>query len=272
MTAWARELESSSYNQSFPEGVRVLPVGGHPSHLDWDFGQAPPLIISMILQSCLRSRDHQPISNQEILDWSINRRLQALLAVTIASRDNNLSLSTHCTNKDCAEILDLDLNLNAFTKSNEVFFVKVAPEQGTVLILRFPTGLDQVNWLEKADAAKPPSPSQMAKELIVKVNDEEPNLGESLASEWLEAISEALDQNDPFTNFKLKTQCPFCENKFLARFNLEEFLLKSVRQKWYQLLDEVHHLAMSYHWKESDIFKMPAQRRGYYLDRIEEAR
>ena len=260
--------EENFSSPTWGDGLGFLPVGVNPDHLEWDFDQALPDVITGILHSCLRKKKGGSFTIDEIMDWSINRRLQGFLAVVSASRGNELSLKVHCSNRDCGEMLDIGLDLNAFSTFDEVFFVKVTPESGTELTLRFPTGRDQALWIE---AAEFPSASQMARDLVVKVNDKDPSLNDPFPDEWLEAIGDTLDKEDPFTNARVNTKCPQCEFKFSVDLELEEILLKSIYENWRQLLDEVHHLAIHYHWTESDIFAVPLQRRRYYLDRILEA-
>ena len=257
--------EENFSSRTWDDGFSFLPVGANPSHLEWDFDQALPGVITGILHSCLRKKGSGLFSIAEIMDWSINRRLQGLLAVTAASCGIELSLKVRCSNKDCDEMLDIGLDLNAFRTFDEVFFVKIIPEPETELTLRFPTGRDQMSWIE---AAEFPSASQMAKDLVVKVNDKDPVVEEPLSGRWLEAIGETLDKTDPFTNSRINTKCPQCEFKFSVGLELEEILLNSIYKNWCQLLDEVHHLAIHYHWTESDIFAVPPRRRRYYLDRI----
>ena len=48
-----------------------------------------------------------------------------------------------------------------------------------------------------------------------------------------------------------------------------EFLWAEVRQAAMRLLEDVHALAWAYGWREADLLAMPAQRRAFYLARVQ---
>ena len=53
---------------------------------------------------------------------------------------------------------------------------------------------------------------------------------------------------------------------------MAEFLDTELRSRAATLLDEIHLIAMSYHWSETEILALPVSRRQDYLRRILAAR
>ena len=52
---------------------------------------------------------------------------------------------------------------------------------------------------------------------------------------------------------------------------LETYLMGELAREAIRLMDDIHVMAMAYHWNESDIIALPESRRRHYLARIPEA-
>lgn len=82
------------------------------------------------------------------------------------------------------------------------------------------------------------------------------------------AIETAVEAMSPEVATEVNTQCPECGNEHVVELDIYAELFKSISH----LLDDVHRLAMTYHWSEAEILALPSARRQQYLSRIDRAR
>jgi hypothetical protein len=78
----------------------------------------------------------------------------------------------------------------------------------------------------------------------------------------------ALDTLASGLGLELGTRCTECESAITAAFDIPLFLDAELAARAALLLDEVHVLARTYHWSESEILGLPYGRRQEYLGRI----
>jgi predicted RNA-binding Zn-ribbon protein involved in translation (DUF1610 family) len=93
-------------------------------------------------------------------------------------------------------------------------------------------------------------------------------LGLSLrrARPWLETADGALAAVDPLAEVEITGTCPDCGAPLAAAYDLVAGWLTALRQRARALLEEIHLLALRYHWSEAQILRLPASRRKAYLD------
>ncbi len=141
------------------------------------------------------------------------------------------------------------------------------------LLLRVPNGWDQ-EWLAGASTRIDESNDlkrQLALRLIVRKHDDVSGKGLStdlLTDEDIGAIEEAVEKVVPELPDQLNTTCPECGANQFVHLNIYDSLVKPVGE----LLDDVHRLAVNYHWSEAEILKMPKHRRKQYLSRLDRDR
>jgi hypothetical protein len=82
------------------------------------------------------------------------------------------------------------------------------------------------------------------------------------------ALASALDAAAP-DPIQFDLTCPECGAAFAAPFDAGRFVLSELAAHSRTLLDDVHALAMVYHWSEAAILRLPLTRRLAYLDRID---
>jgi hypothetical protein len=83
----------------------------------------------------------------------------------------------------------------------------------------------------------------------------------------LERIDAALDDSAPDVGTTLDVACPECAHR--QAFRLDPYDLGFLATD--TLFEEVHSLALHYHWGEAEIFGMPRERRKRYLRMVEKA-
>jgi hypothetical protein len=81
-----------------------------------------------------------------------------------------------------------------------------------------------------------------------------------------EALDEAIGQLDPQAELRFNLICPVCSVSIEGELNMASHLRRELTARASDLLWDVHTLASTYHWSESDILGMSDIRRLRYLD------
>jgi len=136
---------------------------------------------------------------------------------------------------------------------------------GIQITLRRPTGRDQLEWLGDTQG----TPEVMLRRILVA-----PQLDEleqhGVGIDAVEAaLDGAMDEFDPLPGFEMQVVCPECGASTTAAPALTASALQRLVSAQERLLDDVHTIALNYHWTEAEILAMPAWRRQGYLARIE---
>jgi hypothetical protein len=79
------------------------------------------------------------------------------------------------------------------------------------------------------------------------------------------AVTDEMGDRDPQAELALELHCPSCSAESSVVFDAATFLLQELDRRAARLLEEIHTLALRYHWSETDILAMSARRRGQYL-------
>jgi len=116
-------------------------------------------------------------------------------------------------------------------------------------------------------------PSQCREELLNRCilaaeRDGEDISAGRLPDEVLNELSEKMEHSDPLAAIALEVNCPYCQNQWEAPFDVAAFLSSEIDSWAKRLLTEVHILAESYHWTETDILAMGQWRRQIYLSMV----
>jgi hypothetical protein len=77
-----------------------------------------------------------------------------------------------------------------------------------------------------------------------------------------------MSNADPMADIHLALNCPSCEHKWMAPFDIVAFLWREISAAARRLLREVHTLASAYGWTESEILALSPVRRRAYLEMI----
>lgn len=241
----------------------VQTYGGESCDLDIDFGRAQPHVVTELLSNCLLLND-KPLPAHEAWSWTLKKRLQALLAITTATRGSELVLSVHCSNRQCRERIELPLDLTRFQQNmaEEVFVCNIGDRAFT---MRLPNGRDQDHWLQQQDE----SFAAIAKKLVLRIDAEKPGDDWTFPEAWLAHAGEALEQHDELMTLKLNAKCPVCALDLAFAIDLEAELLTCLSQAQKKLLLDVHQLALAYHWTEKEILALSPKRRNFYLNQLQ---
>lgn len=259
---------ASAQDAAMQEFTLPRPFGESGADLELDFsGGARPDLVTHLLCACLRDADERAPAPVQVWDWTLHRRLQALIAIECAGGATHSTLQLTCPRADCGELMELDLDLERFRMPGQPAAFDVAPAPGVRLSVRLPCGADQRRWHTAADTGEAIE-VRAARELVQAVNGTPLGEGVELSPQWMEPLAAALEQRDPLTALSLTTRCPACGEALTVDFDLEHHLLLRAQARQQRLLDAVHVLARAYHWSEREILALPRRRREQYLARV----
>ncbi|WP_321475606.1 hypothetical protein [uncultured Paludibaculum sp.] len=86
------------------------------------------------------------------------------------------------------------------------------------------------------------------------------------AEPWVDAVEEALSQNDLLGEILLVGPCVSCGRTLQTEFDLKSAWAAWMRGIVRRLMADVHTLARNYHWSEDEILRIPEARRAVYLN------
>jgi hypothetical protein len=218
-----------------------------------------PLAAARVLAACLDADGRRP-EQDELMAWTVSRRLQGLLAVTIATRGDHWVLTARCSGRVCGAPMDLPLSLGGFRRESDPTSISCTLPGGRTLDIAVPTGADQLAWLAAGDTG--------AGALVDRLVTLPLGVAE-IAPGWLESIEAALERADPLTTLEIETACPECGAETSVPLDLEASCLALLAAEHPRLLDDIHALATAYHWSEAEIMAIPPERRRQYLARID---
>ena len=89
-----------------------------------------------------------------------------------------------------------------------------------------------------------------------------------LPAEVVTGIAESMAQADPLADIQLKIDCPSCQHRWRAAFDIVSFLWTEIEAWARRILFEVHTLARAYGWREAEILALSATRRQFYLEMV----
>jgi len=92
------------------------------------------------------------------------------------------------------------------------------------------------------------------------------------ANLWLSAAEAALSALDPLGHLEVVGSCVDCNTQVRAEVDPAAHWLSNLRANSGTLIEEVHRLALRYHWTEHEILLLPDARRQAYLDLCWEVR
>lgn len=244
---------------------RARPFGETLVDLEVDLRrETPPVATTAVLCACLSDGKDQSTA-ADVFSWTLNRRLQGLLAVTMATRGDRLIHTARCLGRDCSQPMDLPLSLSDFQRRDDPAEVSCTLGDGVTLTLGVPTGEDQIAWLRREISGER-EPDAFVEDLLRRSDGPWTGIG---SPQDLKAVEAALAEADPLTDLRIDTRCPECGAGNSFPLDLEQACLHMLAATQPRLLDEIHRLASAYHWSEGEIMAIPAARRRQYLARLD---
>jgi len=212
-----------------------------------------------------------PGTSQAALAWlSIGRRDAELLRLREALWGPRMAAIANCPL--CRERLELTVDIRDLLatsdETNGTEVSEISFTQGDCnVVFRVPTSEDVI-------AAEDAEDVDAARWLILDrclVSAEQAGACVSalqLPAEVVGGIGESMAQADPLADIQLKIDCPSCQHRWRAAFDIVSFLWTEIDSWARRVLLEVHTLARAYGWFETEILAMSAARRQFYLEMV----
>lgn len=197
-----------------------------------------------------------PEAKESIADWPLGRRNRAL--VELHGRAFGGPLRGWAACPQCEEKLEFEFDGRSMA-------AEMYPEQDASVEVdgerfRLPTSRDLAAMVGETDARR------AAQSLLWRLH----TTGEKGA--WsdaqIEAVGERLAEADPLAEIRLSFACPRCDAAFEESLDLPWFVWSEMEARVRRVLAEVHTLALTYGWSETEILRLTPARRELYLEMV----
>lgn len=237
----------------------------------WEAGQQKHPVDRALLLLALALPTFSPALLSSL---TIGQRNRALLEL----RQKMLGASARCFARCpyCGEKLEFALDLPAILSTEVEAFVESSqlPEHihtlsvdAFILNFRVPTSTDLASIIRAVDVREG-SRLLIERCVVHAIQDDQPVAVENLPDEVLQALSEAVIENDPLAEMEFALDCPTCQQHWTTLFDIVSFFWTELDALAKRLLRDVHTIASTYGWHESDILALSTTRRQYYLELI----
>jgi len=245
MKGYMKRLEASDLLQIWERGIGTAPS---MALLPLLLAAFPEITPEQLPNLTIGARDSLLLTQRE---WLFGSRLEGVVSCPNCGEKLEFSLLVDELRADSGE--GLDLNPRA------PIFVKAA---GVMVEVQIPT-ID--------DAAKVASLEELLERCVRKVSKSGEDLTTAELSQGvIDAISRKIVKADPQADIRLSMECPACEHRWMATFDIVTYLWSEIHSWAQRMLFEVHQLASAYGWSEQEILALSPTRRQTYLSMIGE--
>jgi hypothetical protein len=235
-----------------------------------------PLSAAELLEAAAICRERPPVdadvylaalgaaglSLDETAGLPIGERDAVLTRLYTAMFGSRLELATNCPS--CAARLDVSLT------TDELLIDLGMESHPSIEIDRRRFQVRPVNSADLAAAAGMPdvetARALLALRCLVPVEGDD--VPETLSDDEIDAVAAALATVDPASDRYVPLRCFKCEAAWDAPIDIARALGAEVEAAADTLMDEIHDLALSYHWSEEAILALAPARRRAYLQRL----
>ena len=234
----------------------------------WERGQSQlpaEQALTMLAAAC------PGVERDELAALSIGRRDAALLTLREKLFGSQLSSLADCPS--CGERLEMGLtvaDVRAPMESRSESDLSLE-RPGLQIQFRLPTSHDLIALAECAGS--PDVRLRLFERCVTGVRHSdgvancEP-IESHLPTEIIDEVIERIADADPQADVAVNLTCPCCGHQWRTGFDVVSYLWRELQSLAARLLREVHFLAASYGWSQSEILSMSALRRQCYLEML----
>jgi hypothetical protein len=229
---------------------------------------AAPAAMHQLLARCLDAPGAVEARLELVRSLTLEERDWLLLVLHQRSFGHDILAEVGCPS--CGEANEIRFAArDAIATPRTVAWTRLQLPGGASAVVRSPTAGDH----EYFTALGPLSRDEQQHEALARlvVFDDAASSLDDLDAEARQLLARAIDAASPDTT-ELDLRCHACGDGFQVPFDPGSFVLEEVNAHARTLLDDVHTLALAYHWSEDDIFRLPIDRRLAYLSRIDAER
>jgi uncharacterized protein YbaR (Trm112 family) len=203
----------------------------------------------------------------------------ALAALTIGARDASLlrlreglwgpQMAAVVVCPGCQERLELTLDTGQMLASSQPALPSEIPLSIAEynITFRLPTSLDMLAGVVQG-APEGGRPLLLERCLLSAQEGGSPVSPETLPAEVLAGVVKSMAEADPLADIQLELNCPACEQRWRAVFDIVSFLWTEIEVWAWRMLSDVHTLARAYGWHEREILSLSPTRRQFYLEMV----
>jgi hypothetical protein len=194
---------------------------------------------------------------------SIGDRDRSLLGLHAAMFGPAIDAVVNCPS--CGATVEIQLDAAALAASPPAPEAIAVRAGRTHITFRAPTSADiaAIGWTDDEVAVR----DRLARRCVVSarrgVTEVDPA---TLSAETLERIEEAIAAVEPGAAISMELRCAACDHAWEATFDAGGFLWQEIDVLARGLASDVHTLAASYGWSESDILALSPTRRRLYVE------
>jgi hypothetical protein len=257
--------------------ARLRPLTGDDEAFLLDAGDSfsPAARTTALLSRCLVGfGELEKVTPGLVRALTVGDREALLLHLRRITYGDSLPCVLVCPGVGCGAKMDLDMKVSdlllpAYENSQESYECDVTANGADYHVrFRLPNGADQ-----ELAADRSFTDFHAAERLVLKLCVERISGGESEIrsdEEWplelADRIGAKMAELDPQAEILLQLRCPECQHEFSAEFDAAAYFYQELRGRLPHLYQEVHQIAHSYHWSESEILDMTPRKRMVYLN------
>ncbi|MGH6616995.1 hypothetical protein [Sphingomonas sp.] len=212
---------------------------------------------------CLAALSMSELSLEACAQLAIGARDAALVKLHAAMFGHQLELAAECPH--CRTRLDVSLTTDALLIESDA--------DDTAPMIEIDGQCFGVRPVDSADlAAVVDIPDAEAARALLAIRCLVPaegmDLPDTLSDADVDAIAVALAKVDPASDPYVSLTCFGCEATWDAPVDIARILATEIEAAADALMDDIHDLALAYHWSEDAIIALAPARRHAYLQRL----
>lgn len=226
----------------------------------WENAQsAPPALQALILLAAAYPGE----SPQALAALPIGRRDRLLM--DLRQRLFGSRLDSLITCPQCGERLELAFDLAdlRLEEAGEPLASWEMERDGCWLLFRLPNSADLLAAQQHGGRA-----ALLERCLLEARQSGQPQAAGDLPAAVQAALIQRMAELDPQADVRFPVECPACQQRWMAMFDILAYLWQEVHTWAARTLDEVNLLARAYAWREADILALSPWRRRYYIERV----
>lgn len=259
--------------------VELAPLSGRDEEALLAAGMPAAAVTRVLAQTIRRIGTIDRIDDARVRELLIADRQVLLLELRERTFGPRVTGSCLCERSGCGQRIGLgfaiqDLAVRALADKQPEYACALPPDDGERWVtVRLPNGGDQEAVCEVVAGGG--SGAQALRVLVERcliATGGDPALtADQLAPADLLAIERFLVDTAPAVDLAVCARCPECQTEVIVELDLQDFFFGELVTGAAKLYQDVHDLAVHYHWSEQDILALSKPKRARYLGLIAEA-
>jgi len=219
--------------------------------------------VTNILHATLSHVAGIPANKKLVRSLCSGDRQYLILQLQAIINPANRWLTTRCS--DCDKLIQLQLipGILPVIAAGENFPATTTKLSIGNVSLRVPNGADEGALLLQPNDGKKRLNHLLSR--LLSQSDKKVDLN-SLNTNDLDIIDQTLEAMMPQASTVISTRCPYCESVQKINHDIYEWMSEASQD----IENDIHQLAINYHWSEKEILALPKTRRKHYIQLIEQ--